>query len=67
MRLVSFRRLEQTRVGVLLGENVIDLNRAYRSCLESAGEVIDPSEADRIFPAEMTEPGRRRTDENGVI
>jgi acylpyruvate hydrolase len=52
---VSFRRLEQTRIGVLLGENVIDLNRAYHACLGSAGEQIDPSEADRIFPAEMTD------------
>jgi acylpyruvate hydrolase len=52
---VSFRRLEQTRIGVLLGEMVVDLNRAYRACLESAGEQIDPFEADRIVPAEMTD------------
>ena len=55
MRLVSFRRFEQTRIGVLHGEKVVDLNRAYRACLESAGEQIDPGEADRTVPAEMTD------------
>jgi acylpyruvate hydrolase len=54
MRLVSFRHHEQPRIGALLGESVIDLRRAYRACLESAGERIDPGEADRIVPAEMT-------------
>ena len=53
MRLVSFRRLEQTRIGALLGEKVVDLNRAYRVCLESSGERVDPFEADRAVPAEM--------------
>jgi acylpyruvate hydrolase len=52
---VSFRRLEQTRIGALLGEKVIDLKRAYRACLESSGERIDPDEADRTVPAEMTD------------
>ena len=55
MRLVSFRRLEQTRIGALLGEKVIDLERAYQACLESAGEQIDPVETGRIVPAEMTD------------
>ncbi len=55
MRLVSFRHLEQTRIGALLGERVIDLNRAYRACLGSAGERIDPFKADRTVPAEMTD------------
>lgn len=55
MRLVSFRRLEQTRIGALLDEKVIDLNRAYRACLGSAGEQIDPFEANRTVPAEMTD------------
>jgi acylpyruvate hydrolase len=55
VRLASFRRLGQTGIGALLGENVIDLNRAYRACLESAGERIDPGEADRTFPSEMTD------------
>jgi acylpyruvate hydrolase len=40
LRLVSFRRLEQTRIGVIHGDKVIDLNRAYRACLESACEPI---------------------------
>ena len=53
MRLVSFLHIKQTRIGVLLGEKVIDLNRAYRACLEAAGERFDPSEADRTVPAEM--------------
>jgi acylpyruvate hydrolase len=55
LRLVSFRHLEQTRIGALLDERVIDLNRAYRTCLESAGERIDSGEADSIIPAEMTD------------
>ncbi len=55
MRLVSFRHHEQTRIGALLGESVIDLRRAYRACLESAGERIDPGEADRTVPAELTD------------
>lgn len=55
MRIVSFRRLEQTSIGALLGEKVIDLNRAYRACLGSAGEQIDPFEANRTVPAEMTD------------
>ena len=55
MRLVSFRRLEKTRIGVLHGEKVIDLKRAYRACLESAGERIDPGEADRTVPSGMTD------------
>ena len=67
MRIVSFRRLGQTRIGVLLGEKVIDLNRAYRTCLESAGEPIDSGEADRTVPAEMAESGRRRTDGKAMI
>lgn len=53
MRLVSFHYLEQTRIGALVGEKVIDLNRAYRACLQSAGERIDPFEADRTVPAEI--------------
>ena len=62
MRLVSFRRLEQIRIGVLHGEKVIDLNRAYRACLESAGEQIDPIVADRILrnPVADDEPMERR-------
>ena len=55
MRLVSFRRLEQTRIGVLHDEKVVDLNRAYRACLEFTGERIGPGEADRTVPAEMTD------------
>ena len=55
MRLVSFRRLEQIRIGVLHGEKVIDLNQAYRACLESTGEQIDPFDADRTVPAGMTD------------
>jgi len=55
VRLVSFRHLEQTRIGALLGEKVIDLNRAYRACLGSAGGRIDPIEADRTVPAEMND------------
>ena len=53
MRLVSFRRLEQIRIGALLGEMVVDLNRAYRAYLESSGEQIDPVESDRIVPPEI--------------
>ena len=53
MRLVSYRRLAQPRVGVLQGEKVVDLNRAYRACLESHGECSDLNGADRVIPAEM--------------
>ena len=53
MRLVSFRLREQIRTGVLLGEYVLDLNRAYRACLASTGECSDPNGADRVVPAEM--------------
>jgi len=55
VRLVTFRRLGQTRIGLLLGEKVIDLNLAYRTCLESAGERIDPVGVDRTVPAEMAD------------
>lgn len=54
MRLVSFSHRGQTRIGALLGEKVIDLNLAYRAYLESAGERIDPGEADFTVPTQMT-------------
>jgi uncharacterized protein with von Willebrand factor type A (vWA) domain len=62
VRHASFRRLRQTRIGALRGEKVIDLNRAYRACLESAGEQIDPIVADRILrnPVADDEPMERR-------
>ncbi len=53
MRLVSFRLREQTRTGVLLGERVLDLNRAYRASLEATGADSDLNGADRVVPAEM--------------
>jgi acylpyruvate hydrolase len=53
VRLVSFRHLEHIRVGALLDEKVIDLNRAHSAYLESAGEPSDPFEADRAVPVEM--------------
>ena len=62
MRLAGFRRLKRTRSGALRGENVIDLNRAYQACLESAGEQINPIVADRILrnPVADDEPMERR-------
>jgi len=47
---------------------VIDLRRAYRACLEAAGERIDPIEADRTIPAEMTDflAGGAKTMANGL-
>ena len=62
MRHASFRRIEQTRFGALHGEKVIDLNRAYQACLESAGEQINPIVADRILrnPVADDEPMERR-------
>jgi acylpyruvate hydrolase len=54
VRLVSFRHLGQTCIGALLGEQVIDLERAYSAALESAGEQIDPGEAESAIPMEMT-------------
>lgn len=53
MRLVSFLCSGQIRIGALLGEKVIDLNRAYRTCLESAGERVDSCDIDRTVPTEM--------------
>jgi acylpyruvate hydrolase len=52
---VSFRHLEQIRIGILRGETVVDLNRAWRACVESAGERIDSTEAEHAVPVNMTE------------
>lgn len=53
MRLVSFRHFGRTRVGALIGNRVVDLERAHRAALESADKPIDPDRANTDVPAEM--------------
>lgn len=50
MRLVTYQREGQVRVGAQLAEQVVDLNRAYRAALQQAGNVDELAVADmRIF------------------
>ncbi|PGT89772.1 fumarylacetoacetate hydrolase family protein [Bacillus sp. AFS040349] len=55
MKLVSFTKDGITRIGAIENENVIDLNAAYCSLLESEGKVRAEKIAEAFVPGEMTE------------
>src|SRR5258708_33347258 len=53
MRLVTYQHEGQTRTGALLGESVVDLNRAYRAALRHLGNVNELAVADLRLPIDM--------------
>ncbi|MFV2047185.1 fumarylacetoacetate hydrolase family protein [Metabacillus sp. YM-086] len=55
MKLVSFTKDGISRIGAIENENVIDLNAAYCSLLESEGKVRAEKIAEAFVPGEMTE------------
>lgn len=55
MKLVSYTVNGITRIGCIAGEQVIDLNYAYRSQLEAAGSLRAAHIAEAYVPADMVE------------
>lgn len=55
MKLVSFRYEGNTRIGCVQNDNVIDLNFAYRTMLESEGVIRAEQIAEAFIPANMVE------------
>lgn len=55
LKLVMFTKDGITRLGAIENENVIDLNAAYCSLLESEGKIRAEKIADAFVPGEMTE------------
>lgn len=55
MKLVSYTVNGITRIGCIAGEQVIDLNYAYRSQLEAAGSLRAAQIAEAYVPANMVE------------
>ncbi|MBI3076400.1 MAG: fumarylacetoacetate hydrolase family protein [Deltaproteobacteria bacterium] len=53
MRLVTFTQLGETRLGALLGEHVVDLNRAYGALLRDRSAVRPEALAEAVLPADM--------------
>jgi len=53
MRLVTYQHEGQSRSGVLLDEQVVDLNRAYRAMLQPAGNEDELAVADARVPTDM--------------
>lgn len=53
MKLVTYQRELQTRVGALLNGKVVDLNRAYRAALIHEGNESELAVADARIPATM--------------
>ncbi|MEH7118974.1 fumarylacetoacetate hydrolase family protein [Neobacillus vireti] len=53
MKLITFAREGVSRVGVVEGRNVIDLNLAYQSFLESEGQLRYQQIAEAYVPADM--------------
>lgn len=53
MRLVTYQHEGQTRTGALLGESVVDLNRAYRAALRHLGNLNELAVADSRLPTDM--------------
>ncbi|ULT57599.1 fumarylacetoacetate hydrolase family protein [Neobacillus drentensis] len=53
MKLITFAREGVSRVGVVEGNNVIDLNLAYQSLLESEGQLRYQQIAEAYVPADM--------------
>ncbi|WP_226527351.1 fumarylacetoacetate hydrolase family protein [Metabacillus niabensis] len=55
MKLVMFTKDGISRLGAIENENVIDLNAAYRSLLDSEGKLRAEKIAEAFVPGEMTE------------
>jgi acylpyruvate hydrolase len=55
MKLVSFSYEGNTRIGMISGEQVIDLNYAYRTMLEAEGAIRSVQIAEAFVPANMLE------------
>jgi acylpyruvate hydrolase len=53
MKLVTFAHRGVQRVGLLEGERVIDVNRAYAALLSQRGDLCAGTMADALVPAEM--------------
>ncbi len=53
MRLVTFVRLGEPRLGAVAGEQVIDLNAAYQHLQEQAGRPRAREWAEAVLPADM--------------
>lgn len=53
MRLVTFQREGQSRIGAQLNEQVVDLNRAYRAALQATGNEEELVVADLRVPTDM--------------
>lgn len=55
MKLVSFTMDGHTRIGCLQGQDLVDLNYAYRSMLESQGKIRAAHIAEAYVPSNMVE------------
>src|SRR5260370_11554895 len=53
MHLVTYQHEGQARTGVLLGESVVDLNRAYRAALRHLDTASELAVADLRLPLDM--------------
>lgn len=53
MRLVTYQREDQARTGALLGEQIVDLNRAYHAALRDKGNEAELAVADARIPTDM--------------
>src|SRR5579859_7627527 len=53
MRLVTYQHEGQARTGALLGEFVVDLNRAYKAALHHLGNANELAVADLRLPSDM--------------
>jgi acylpyruvate hydrolase len=53
MRLVTYQHESETRTGIQLDEQIIDLNRAYRATLQYAGDDDELAVADARVPTNM--------------
>jgi acylpyruvate hydrolase len=53
MRLITYQHEGQSRIGALLDEQIIDLNRAYQTSLYHSNNIDELTVADARVPAEM--------------
>ena len=53
MRLVTYQHEGQARTGALLGESIVDLNRAYKAALHHVNNANELAVADLRLPTEM--------------
>jgi acylpyruvate hydrolase len=53
MKLVTFAVAGRDRVGAVVDEHVVDLNRAYAASLAASGDPESAARADQALPAEM--------------